>query len=99
MFRVPKSLIQQLDTSKWNATSLEARDIKLKITNIDIPWPSPPLSRARSSASGDMQVEVDGSRVDCFELVQTRKRPRWRITRSSWTAPSWTRSPSAPRFL
>ena len=37
MFRVPKSLIQQLDTSKWNATSLEARDIKLKITNIDIP--------------------------------------------------------------
>ena len=37
MFRVPKSLIQQLDTSKWNATSLEARDIKLKITKIDIP--------------------------------------------------------------
>ena len=36
MFRVPKSLIQQLDTSKWNATSLEARDIKLKITKIDI---------------------------------------------------------------
>ena len=32
MFRVPKSLIQQLDTEKWNATSLEARDIKLKIT-------------------------------------------------------------------
>ena len=37
MFRVPKSLIQQLDISKWNATSLEARDIKIKITNIDIP--------------------------------------------------------------
>ena len=36
MFRVPKSLIQQLDTTKWNATSLEARDIKLKITKIDI---------------------------------------------------------------
>src|SRR5699024_7651502 len=37
MFKVPKSLIQQLDVSKWNATSLEARDIKIKITKIDIP--------------------------------------------------------------
>ena len=35
--RVPKSLIVQEDVSKFNATSLEARDIKIKITNIDIP--------------------------------------------------------------
>ena len=71
MFRVPKSLIQQLDTSKWNATSLEARDIKLKITKIDIPVSFATAFEGEIIRRGDMQVEVDGSRVDCFELVQT----------------------------
>ena len=71
MFRVPKSLIQQLDTSKWNATSLEARDIKLKITNIDIPVAFASAFEGEIIRRGDMQVEVDGSRVDCFELVRT----------------------------
>ena len=72
MFRVPKSLIQQLDTPKWNATSLEARDIKLKITKIDIPVSYATAFEGEIIRRGDMQVEVDGSRVDCFELVQTR---------------------------
>ena len=73
MFRVPKSLIQQLDTSKWNATSLEARDIKLKITKIDIPVSYATAFEGEIIRKGDMQVEVDGSRVDCFELVQTKE--------------------------
>ena len=73
MFRVPKSLIQQLDTTKWNATSLEARDIKLKITNIDIPVAFATAFEGEIIRRGDMQVEVDGSRVDCFELVQTKE--------------------------
>ena len=73
MFRVPKSLIQQLDISKWNATSLEARDIKIKITNIDIPVAFATAFEGEIIRRGDMQVEVDGSRVDCFELVQTRE--------------------------
>ena len=73
MFRVPKSLIQQLDTSKWNATSLEARDIKLKITKIDIPVSFATAFEGEIIRRGDMQVEVDGSRVDCFELVQTKE--------------------------
>ncbi len=72
MFRVPKSLIQQLDTSKWNATSLEARDIKLKITEIDIPVAFASAFEGEIIRRGDMQVEVDGSRVDCFELVATK---------------------------
>ena len=72
MFRVPKSLIQQLDTSKWNATSLEARDIKIKITNIDIPVAFASAFEGEIIRKGDMQVEVDGSRVDCFELVSTK---------------------------
>ncbi len=71
MFRVPKSLIQQLDTAKWNATSLEARDIKIKITNIDIPVAFATAFEGEIIRRGDMQVEVDGSRVDCFELVKT----------------------------
>jgi len=73
MFRVPKSLIQQLDTGKWNATSLEARDIKLKITKIDIPVAFATAFEGEIIRRGDMQVEVDGSRVDCFELVQTKE--------------------------
>ena len=73
MFRVPKSLIQQLDTSKWNATSLEAREIKLKITKIDIPVSYATAFEGEIIRRGDMQVEVDGSRVDCFELVQTKE--------------------------
>ncbi len=72
MFRVPKSLIQQLDTEKWNATSLEARDIKIKITNIDIPVSFASAFEGEIIRRGDMQVEVDGSRVDCFELVATK---------------------------
>ena len=73
MFRVPKSLIQHLDISKWNATSLEARDIKLKITHIDIPVSFASAFEGEIIRRGDMQVEVDGSRVDCFELVQTKE--------------------------
>ena len=73
MFRVPKSLIQQMDTAKWNATSLEARDIKLKITKIDIPVSFATAFEGEIIRRGDMQVEVDGSRVDCFELVQTKE--------------------------
>ncbi len=72
MFRVPKSLIQQLDVSKWNATSLEARDIKLKITKIDIPVSFASAFEGEIIRRPDMQVEVDGSRVDCFELVTTK---------------------------
>ena len=71
-FRVPKSLIVQKDVSKFNATSLEARDIKLKITKIDIPVAFASAFEGEIIRRGDMQVEFDGSRVDCFELVQIR---------------------------
>ena len=70
--KVPKSLIVQPDIAKFNATSLEARDIKLKITNIDIPVAFASAFEGEIIRRGDMQVEFDGSRVDCFELVQTK---------------------------
>ncbi|MCC8051080.1 MAG: CO dehydrogenase/CO-methylating acetyl-CoA synthase complex subunit beta [Clostridiales bacterium] len=72
-FRVPKSLIVQKDVSKFNATSLEARDIKLKITNIDIPVAFASAFEGEIIRRGDMQVEFDGSRVDCFELVHNKE--------------------------
>ncbi|QNM05871.1 acetyl-CoA decarbonylase/synthase complex subunit alpha/beta [Qiania dongpingensis] len=72
IFRVPKSLIVQEDVSKFNATSLEARDIKIKITNIDIPVAFASAFEGEIIRRKNMQVEFDGSRVDCFELVQTK---------------------------
>ena len=71
IFRVPKSLIVQEDVSKFNATSLEARDIKIKITNIDIPVAFASAFEGEIIRRKDMQVEFDGSRVDCAELVHT----------------------------
>ena len=70
-FRVPKSLIVQEDVSKFNATSLEARDIKIKITNIDIPVAFASAFEGEIIRRKDMRVEFDGSRVDCAELVHT----------------------------
>ena len=71
IFRVPKSLIVQEDVSKFNATSLEARDIKIKITDIDIPVAFASAFEGEIIRRKDMQVEFDGSRVDCAELVHT----------------------------
>lgn len=72
-FRVPKSLIVQKDVSKFNATSLEARDIKIKITKIDIPVSFASAFEGEIIRKGDMQIEFDGSRKDCFELVCTKE--------------------------
>ncbi len=73
IFRVPKSLIVQTDVSKFNATSLEARDIKIKITKIDIPVSFASAFEGEIIRKGDMQIEFDGSRKDCFELVCTKE--------------------------
>lgn len=69
---VPKSLISQTDVSKFNATSLEARNIKIKITNIDIPVAYASAFEGEIIRKNDMQIEADGSRMDCFELVQSK---------------------------
>ncbi len=70
---VPKSLILQADTEKFNPTSIEARDVKIKVTDIDIPVAFASAFEGEIIRRGDMQVEFDGSRVDCFELVQTKE--------------------------
>lgn len=68
---VPKSLIKQPKIDEFNATSIEARDIKIKITNVDIPVAFASAFEGEIIRRGDMQVEFDGSRVDCAELVHT----------------------------
>ena len=73
MWAVPKSLIINTNTRDWIETSLEARDIKIKVTNIDIPVAYSSAFEGEIIRRKDMQVEMDGSRVDCLELVQTKE--------------------------
>ena len=58
MWAVPKSLIIYENTKDWIDTSIEARGIKLKITNIDIPVSFSSAFEGEIIRKGDMQVEV-----------------------------------------
>ena len=69
---VPGALIACPDVADFNKVSLEARNIKIKITNIDIPVAFASAFEGEIIRRKDMQVEFDGSRVDCAELVHTR---------------------------
>ena len=69
---VPGALIACPNVADFNKVSLEARNIKIKITNIDIPVAFASAFEGEIISRKDMQVEFDGSRVDCAELVQTR---------------------------
>lgn len=73
MWAVPKSLIINTNTKDWIETSLEARDIKIKVTNIDIPVAFSSAYEGEIIRKKDMQIEMDGSRVDCVELVRTKE--------------------------
>jgi acetyl-CoA synthase len=71
MWPVPKSLIIQQNTKDFIETSLEARDIKIKVTKIDIPVAFSTAFEGEIIRRADMQVDIDGSRLDCFEWVRT----------------------------
>jgi acetyl-CoA synthase len=70
---VPKSLIIQEDTAGFIETSLEARDIKIKVTNINIPAAFSTAFEGEIIRRNDMQIDIDGSRLDCFEWVRGRE--------------------------
>ncbi len=72
LWKVPKSLIIQPNTQDWIETSLEARDIKLKVTAMDIPIAFNTAFEGEIIRRGDMQFEAYGSRTDCFELVVSK---------------------------
>ena len=73
MWAVPKSLIIYDDYNDWIDTSLEARGIKLKITKIDIPVAYSSAFEGEVVRKKDMQVDIYGAQVNCFELVQTKE--------------------------
>jgi len=73
MFRIPKSLIIQPDVARFNATSLEARDIKIKVTAINIPVAFSSAFEGEIVRRGDMQLEFDGSRKTGLELVRGKE--------------------------
>ncbi|MCD8097956.1 MAG: CO dehydrogenase/CO-methylating acetyl-CoA synthase complex subunit beta, partial [Lachnospiraceae bacterium] len=52
--------------------SLELRNIKIKVTEIPIPAAFASTYEGEIIRRGDMQIEFDGSRKDCFELVVTK---------------------------
>ena len=70
MWRVPKSILIQKDTNDWIETSLEARDIRIKITNIDIPVAFSSAFEGEIVRKADMQIDIDGSKYDTFELCR-----------------------------
>jgi acetyl-CoA synthase len=71
MWPVPKSLIIQRDTRDFIETSLEARDIKIKVTSMDVPVAFSAAFEGEIVRKNDTHVDMDGSRVDCFEWVRT----------------------------
>jgi acetyl-CoA synthase len=72
MWKVPKSLLIQENVDDFIDTSLEARDIKIKVTKIDIPVNCSSAFEGEIIRKNDMQLEADGSRKDCFELVRSK---------------------------
>jgi len=71
IWAIPKSLIIQEDTHNFIETSLEARDIKIKVTNIDIPVAFSSSFEGEIVRRNDTQVDIDGSRIDSAELCRT----------------------------
>ena len=69
---VPGALIACPNVADFNKVSLEARNIKIKITKVDIPVAFASAFEGEIIRRKDMRVEFDGSRVDCVELVQTK---------------------------
>jgi len=71
IWAVPKSLLLYDKYENYVEASIEMRNIKIKITQIDIPIAFAAAFEGEIIRRADMQVEANGSRVDCFELVRT----------------------------
>ena len=72
MWKVPKSIVIQENTKDFIETSLEARDIKIKVTNIDIPVSFSSAFEGEIVRRSDMHVDIDSTKMDCFEWVRTK---------------------------
>jgi acetyl-CoA synthase len=68
VWSVPKSLIVQTDISKLVDTSLEARDIKTKVSDIDIPVSFSSAFEGEIIRKSDTHADCYGAQVNAFEL-------------------------------
>ena len=66
---VPMNLLTQRDYSKFVATSLEARGIKIKITEIPIPVAFAAAFEGERIRKNDMFAEFGGNKTEAWELV------------------------------
>src|SRR5699024_5294411 len=69
---LPYHLTRYAPSTNWSVISPETRRTQLKITKIDIPVAYSSAFEGEIIRRGDMQIEIDGSRKDCFELVRTK---------------------------
>ncbi|MDD4690713.1 MAG: acetyl-CoA decarbonylase/synthase complex subunit alpha/beta [Eubacterium aggregans] len=68
---VPTLLLNQPDLTKTDSTSLEARGIKIKITEIDCPVSVSSAFEGERVRKDDMKAEFGGNRTKAWELVHT----------------------------
>ncbi|WP_195251563.1 acetyl-CoA decarbonylase/synthase complex subunit alpha/beta [Romboutsia sp. 1001713B170207_170306_H8] len=69
VLEVPMNLLTQKDYDKFVATSLEARNIKIKITEIPIPVSFAAAFEGERIRKGDMIAEFGGNKTEAWELV------------------------------
>lgn len=69
VLEVPMNLLTQKDYDKFVATSLEARNIKIKITEIPIPVAFAAAFEGERIRKGDMFAEFGGNKTEAWELV------------------------------
>lgn len=70
---VPTLLLYQPDHEKTVATSLEAREIKIKVTKIDVPVGVASAFEGERIRKGDMHTEFGGNKTKAFELVRMKE--------------------------
>ncbi|MGL4606771.1 MAG: acetyl-CoA decarbonylase/synthase complex subunit alpha/beta [Eubacteriaceae bacterium] len=68
---VPTLLLHQPDYSKVVATSLEVRNIKIKVTEIDCPVSVSSAFEGERVRKDTMFAEFGGNKTECWELVKT----------------------------
>jgi len=71
LMEVPMCLIQQADYSKIVATALEARNIKIKITEIPIPVAFAPAFEGERIRREQLYTMAGGNKTPSFEVVRT----------------------------
>lgn len=73
VLEVPMNLLTQKDYDKFVATSLEARGIKIKITEIPIPVSFAAAFEGERIRKNDMFAEFGGNRTEAWELVRKKE--------------------------